>query len=164
MVLSFWTIRIFDGCEVLIENSVTRVTVRLHKACRGMPNSYPRDRLFNLHRRTIMDSFSCILFLRQLHLDLNMCCYINFALNNYIFQSRKVWYGSSLIYWRWNVWQKMTWKWRQDIKMMSKSSYWHHAGESSYTPHERRHFLAPVGCMEIPAGYARKTGPLLFAA
>ena len=27
-----------------------------------------------------MDSFSCILFLRQLHLDLNMYCFINFTL------------------------------------------------------------------------------------
>ena len=32
-----------------------------------IPNSYPSDGIFNLHRRTIMDSFSCILFLRQLH-------------------------------------------------------------------------------------------------
>ena len=51
-------IRIFNGCEVLIENSVTRVTVRHHKAsvtrvtvrhhetCRVMPNSYPSDRNF----------------------------------------------------------------------------------------------------------------------
>ena len=49
-------------------------------ASRGLPNSYPSDGIFNLHRRTIMDSFSCILFLRQLHLDLNMCCFINFTL------------------------------------------------------------------------------------
>ena len=58
---------------MLIENSVTRVTVLHHEACQVMPNSYPSDGIFNLHRRTIMDSFSCILFLRQLHLDLNMC-------------------------------------------------------------------------------------------
>ena len=64
-------IRIFNGCEVLIKNSVTRVTVRHHEACRVMPNSYPSDGIFNLHRRTIMDSVSCILFLRQLHLDGN---------------------------------------------------------------------------------------------
>ena len=58
-------IRIFNGCEVLIENSVTRVTVRHHEACRVMPNSYPSDGIFNLHRRYIMDSFffSGILFL-----------------------------------------------------------------------------------------------------
>ena len=73
-------IRIFNGFEVLIENSVTRVTVRHHEACRVMPNSYPSDGSFNMHRRTIMDSFSCILSLRQLHLDLNRCCFINFTL------------------------------------------------------------------------------------
>ena len=50
-------VRIFNGCEVLIENYAMRVTVRHHKACRVMPNSYPSDRIFNLHRRTIMDSF-----------------------------------------------------------------------------------------------------------
>ena len=33
-------IRIFNGCEVLIENSVTRVTVRHPEACRVVPNSY----------------------------------------------------------------------------------------------------------------------------
>ena len=54
-------IRIFNGCEVLIEKC-------------------PSDGIFNLHRRTIMDSFSCILFLRQLHLDSNMCCFIYFTL------------------------------------------------------------------------------------
>ena len=60
---------------MLIANFVTRGTVRNHEACRVMPNSYPSDGIFNLHRRTIMDSFSCILFLRQLHLDLNMCLF-----------------------------------------------------------------------------------------
>ena len=79
--------RIFNSCEVLIE---TWVTVWNHEACRGMPNSYLSDGIFNLHRKTIMDFFSCMFFLRQLHLDLNMC-FINFTLNNYIFfRSRKV--------------------------------------------------------------------------
>ena len=49
-------IRIFNGCEVLIENSVTRVTFRHHEACQVMPNSYPSDGILNLHLRTIMDS------------------------------------------------------------------------------------------------------------
>ena len=80
VVLPYSNVRIFNGCEVLIGNSVTRVTVRHHKACRVMPNSYPSDGIFNLHRRTIMDSFSSILSLRQLHLDLNMYCFINFTL------------------------------------------------------------------------------------
>ena len=33
--------RIFNDCEVRIENSVTRITVRHRKACRVMLNSYP---------------------------------------------------------------------------------------------------------------------------
>ena len=53
------TIRIFN--EVLTENSVTRVTVRHHEARLMMPSSYPSDGIFSLHRRTIVDSFSCIL-------------------------------------------------------------------------------------------------------
>ena len=57
------TIRIFNVCEVLIENSVTRVTVHHHETCLMMLNSYPSDRIFNLHQRTIMDSFSYIFFL-----------------------------------------------------------------------------------------------------
>ena len=40
-----------------------------------MLNSCSSDGIFNLHLKTIKDSFSCLLFLRQLHLDLNMCCF-----------------------------------------------------------------------------------------
>ena len=72
-ILKQENILIFNACKVLIENSVTRVTVQhhearvtvpRHEACQVMPNSYPSDGIFNLHRRTIMVSFSCILFLR----------------------------------------------------------------------------------------------------
>ena len=40
-----YTIRIFNGCEALIENSVMRVTVRLHEACRVMPKSLDAEQL-----------------------------------------------------------------------------------------------------------------------
>ena len=50
--------------------------------------------------------------------------------------------------------------WRENdvntSKMRSKSSYWRHAQESSYSPHVRQHFLAPVGFTEIQVEYARK--------
>ena len=51
--------------------------------------------------------------------------------------------------------------WREnDVKTSnvktSKSSYWRLARESSYTPHVKRHFLAPVGFTEISVGSARK--------
>ena len=35
------TIRNFNGCEMQIENSVTRIIVWHHEACQVMPNSYP---------------------------------------------------------------------------------------------------------------------------
>ena len=49
----------------------------------------------------------------------------------------------------------MTSRRQNDVKT-SKSSYWRHARESSYTPYIRRQFLAPVGFTEIPVGYAGK--------
>ena len=74
------------------------------------------------------------------------------------FGSKKVRYGSSLIRWHRNVWRKLSWKWCQGVKnevKTSKSSYWCHARESFYTPHVRRHFLAPVWFTEISVGYAK---------
>ena len=81
----FFILRIFNGCELRIENSVMTVTVQLAERCRTVILS---DGAFNLHQTTVMDSFSCILFLRQLHLGLNMYSFINFvqSRNNYIFQ------------------------------------------------------------------------------
>ena len=51
-------IRIFNGCEVRIENSVTRVLfgiTRLAEWCWTV--SYPSDGIFNSHRPTIIDYF-----------------------------------------------------------------------------------------------------------
>ena len=45
-------IRILNDCEVRTENSVTRITV------------IASDRIFNSHRTTVIDSCSCIPFLR----------------------------------------------------------------------------------------------------
>ena len=74
----------FNGCELRIENSVTMVTVQHREACRVMPwrTVILSDETFNLQQTTIMGSFSCILFLRQLHLGLNMYS----CIKNYIFQ------------------------------------------------------------------------------
>ena len=128
-----------------IGNSVTRVTVRHREACRVMPNSYPEWRDFQFALNNHFGFFSCILFLRQLHLGLNM--------------SRNVLFGSYLRCWCWNVWQKMTSTWRQNMQITSKR---HNLRpdiihESRLTRASvRRHFLALVGFMEIPVGYVRK--------
>ena len=107
------------GCEVRIEISVTRVTVRHHETCRVMPNIYPNDGIFNSHRRTIMDSFSWIHFLRKLYLNFHMHCYINTTLKYLYFRSRHDRFGFYLRHWRWNVWRKMMSK--SDVMM----SNWH---------------------------------------
>ena len=73
----YFIIRIFNGYELRIENSVTTVTVQHREACRVMPNSYPECRDFQFASNN-HDSFSGILFLRQLHLGLNMYSFINF--------------------------------------------------------------------------------------
>ena len=116
-----------------------------------MPNSYLSDGIFNLHRRTSMDSFSCILFLLQLHVDLNMCCYKFYAKITTFFDQEK--FGTAVLYV--DV-ETFGGNWCENDVKTSKSSYWHHAQELSYTPHVGRHFLAPVGFMEIWVGYARK--------
>ena len=146
MVSTLWhqAIRILNGCEVRIENSVTRVTVRHHEACRVMPNSYPSDGIFNSHLTTIMDSFSCIHFLRKLYLNFYMRYYINITLKCLHFRSRHDRFGFYLLRWRWNIWRKMTSK--SDVMTSKltcdvKKTHWRHARESSYTTRVRRHFL-----------------------
>ena len=49
--------RIHNGSSLQIENSITRITVRHHKASLVMSNSYPRDSIFNLNLTTIEDSY-----------------------------------------------------------------------------------------------------------
>ena len=99
-------IRIFNSFEVLTENSVT------------MPNSYRSNGIFNLHRRTIIDSFSCILLLRQLHLDLNMCCFYQFCAKINFFNQKK--FGTvPLLYVDVETFGR---KWRQDVKNDIKTS------------------------------------------
>ena len=51
------------GSSVRIENSVTRIIVWHHTASLVIPNSYPRDGIFNPHLRTFKDSYSFILVL-----------------------------------------------------------------------------------------------------
>ena len=149
MVVSCW-----------LKISSERITVRHHEACRVMPNSYPSDGIFNLYRRTIMDPFSCILFLRQLHLDLNMCCFINFTLKWLHFSIKKS--SIRLLFFTLKSKRlaetdvKMTWRrqiWRQNVKIVILTSC-------------TRFDLHPF--TEIPFGYARSMisyiDPILYLA
>ena len=48
-----------DQCELNIPS--LRITVQHHLASFRMPNSYPRDGIFNLHLTTIKDFYSVLL-------------------------------------------------------------------------------------------------------
>ena len=125
-----------------------------------MPNSYPSDGIFISHRRTIMDSFSCMLFLRQSHLDLNMCCFINLTLKYLHFSIKK----SSVRLLPYTLTSKrlaetdvkMTWrrkKWRQNVKIIILTSCTRVVLHPP--PNVRQHFPGPVGFTNIAVGYAR---------
>ena len=58
-------LRVFNGCEVRVENSVPRVTVSVSRSLSNdAEHLSPSDGIFNTHRTTIIDSFACILFIR----------------------------------------------------------------------------------------------------
>ena len=115
---------------MLIKNSVTRVTFRHHEACRMTEFSICAEEPLRIP------------FLRQLHLDLNICCFINFTLEKLHFSIKKL--GTlHLLY----------------VDVETFWGNWRHAREWSYTPHVRRHFLATVGFTEMPVGHARKGFP-----
>ena len=54
--------RIHNGSSVQIENSISRITVLRHSTSLVLPNSFPRDGIFNQHLTTIKDSYILILF------------------------------------------------------------------------------------------------------
>ena len=83
-------IRIFNVCEVRIENSVTRATVRHHEACRVIPNSYPEWRNFQF----APNNHYWFFFLHTLSSNLGVILLLRW--NNYIFDQDM--FGSVPIY------------------------------------------------------------------
>ena len=128
-----------------------------------MPNSYLSDGIFNLHRRTIMDSFSCIFFLRQLHLDLNMCCFINFKLKSLHFSIKK----STVRLLSYTLTSKRLVE--TNVNMTPRHQKWcqnrHTDGmhKSSYTPHVRWHFLPPIRVNGNPGWVCKNFWVFIFS-
>ena len=120
----------------MLYSSVTRVTVQHREACRVMPNSYPEWPNFQSVPNNHYGFFflhtlrSTIAFRLEYVLVLSILCR-----NNFIFQSRNVWFGSYLRCKRWNDLKKM-------VNMKSKHAKWRQndtidvlasCQESSYT-------------------------------
>ena len=61
--------KIHNGCSVRIENSATRVTIRHYSASFVMPNSYPRDEMFNPHITHMKDSYSTLYSFVIIHIS-----------------------------------------------------------------------------------------------
>ena len=86
-----------------------------------------------------MESFTCILFLRQLHLDLNMCWFIRFMLSTFFDQESSVRLRSYTF-----ILKRLA---ETDIKKMSRCQKL--CQHVKIATHVRRHFLAPIGFTEI---------------
>ena len=137
-------LRIFNGCEVPIENSVTRVAVRHHEACRVMrQNSYPEWRNFQ--------------FALNNHYIRNVFFFLHTFSSTIAFKFRFVlFYQFTLFDHECSGWLLSTTLTSKrlaetDVKMTS----WRHARESSYNPapvldnislHRSRKF--PLGIQE----------------
>ena len=128
-------------------------------ASRGLPSDaeqLPSDGIFNLHRRTIMVHYG-FFFLHTLPstiaFRLEYVLFYQFYANIATFFDLEKFGTAPLL--DVDV-ETFGGNWRENdvkmSKMTSKTSYWRHARQSSYTPH----FLALVGFTEIPIGYTRK--------
>ena len=147
--LSNETIRIFNGREVWIENSVTRVTVRHHLACRVMPNSYPEWRNFQFELNNHYRFFFLHTLFSTIAFRLEYVLFYKFYAKITTFFDQEMFGLAQLLY--------------VDVKRFggndfkTSKSHTDVMHDSRLTsPHVRRHFLAPVVFTEIPVGYARK--------
>ena len=74
---------------MLIENSVARVTVRHHEACRVMPNSYPEWWNFQFATNNHYGFFFLYTLPSQLHLCLKICYFIKITLKQLHFSIKR---------------------------------------------------------------------------
>ena len=94
-----------------------------------------------------MDSFSCIPFLRQFHLSLNLCYFINLTLK--YLHLRPVQPLSMTL-----MSKRLA---ENDVRTSKRHSDVMHESHLTPAPHMvRQHFLAPVRDTELPVGCVRK--------
>ena len=129
-------IRIFNGCEVRIENSVMRVTVRHHKACTAMPKSYLERWNFHFTPNNHYGFF----FLHACFLTLAFKLKYVLSVKQFSVRLLSATFTSKRLA-------------ENDVKTDAKKTSWHHERGSSYPPPQ--HFLAQVSDKEILVDYAR---------
>ena len=127
----------FNGCEVLIENSVTRVTVRHHEACRVMPNSCPKWRNFQFAQNTHDGFFFLHIFPSTIALKLEYAKITVFFIKKCSVRFLPKTLMSKCLA------ENDVKNWCCDVKTDVKRMTWHHARESSYTPSYKTTFPSP---------------------
>ena len=103
-----------------IENSVTRVIVRHHEACRVMPNSYPEWRNFRFAPNNHYGFFFLHTLPSTIAFRLEYVLFYQFYAKITTFFNEKK-FGTALLLYV-DVWRKLTWKWRQDVKIVKLTS------------------------------------------
>ena len=98
-------IRIFNGCKVQTENSVTRVTVQHYEARWVMPNSYLEWRNFQFTPNSHY-GFFFLLTLQQQHSSLHTGYFVSFTPKYLHFRSRNIWFRSHLQCWHPDICRK----------------------------------------------------------
>ena len=142
------SIRIFNVCEMRIENSATRVTARHREGCRVMSNSYPKWWNFQFAPNNHYGFFflhtlpSTIAFRLEYVLIYQFYTEMTTVFNRF---------GSYLRCWRWNVLRKITSNVTIDVLTSCTSRLTRPPPPPPHATRVRRHFLALVGFV----GYAR---------
>ena len=123
----------------MIENSVTRVTVRHHKACRVMPNSYPEWRNFQFAPNNHYGFFFLHILPSAIAFGLEYVLFyqIYAEITTFSIKRCSVWFLSKTL----------------TLKHLAENWRHHDVNESPYTPRGKTTF--PSGFTEIPVGYAR---------
>ena len=147
-------IRIFNGCEVRIENSVKRVTVRHHEACRVRPNSYPEWRNFQFAPNSHYGFFFLHTFPSTSAFKLEHALFYRFYAKITVFFIKKCsvrllskTLTSKTFGGKWRqklmLWRQKLMFWRQHWRYDVKKTTWRHERESSYTPSCKTTFPSP---------------------
>ena len=101
-------IKVFNGCEVRIQNSITRLTVQHHELCQVMPNSKLERRNFQF----ALNNHYRFFFLHTL--PSTTACRLEYVISsisrkhNYIFEQEMFSSAPNLRSWRQKVWRKKT--------------------------------------------------------
>ena len=152
-LVCIFIIRIFNGCEMQIENSIKRVFVWHQEACRVMLNSYPEWRKFQFAPNNQSRFFFLHTFPSTIAFKLQYALFSQFYAKISVFSIKECSISASI----YDVDVKTVGgKWRQNWCCDVKKTTWCHVRESSYTPSCKTTFPNPSWVHGNLVEYARE--------